>query len=171
MLKKIFFLFFTSLLLNGSETSYEITPLIGYTFPNGGQQIRDHTVFAAEGQFNGFNTFLKPEFSLMYGDVDRNDEQVGDIDLFRSAINGVYEFENHHRITPLIKAGLGYEVMSDHHYDNQNGFFLNIGVGVKIALDKKLAFKLEAIEMQKYNASDWENNLVWMAGITLAFGQ
>lgn len=168
-MKKTFLLLLTSLLLNASDTSYEITPMIGYTFPNGGQQIRDHTVFVTEGQFNAFETLLKPELSLMYGDVDRNDELVGDIDIFRSAINGVYEFEKYHLITPLIKVGLGYETMSDHIYGNQNGFFVDAGVGIKIAIDKKLAFKFEAIEMQKYNHSDWDNNLVYLAGFSIAF--
>jgi OmpA-OmpF porin, OOP family len=75
--------------------------MVGYTFPNnGGQEIRDHTVFIAEGQFNNFDTYLKPELSVMYGDVDRNDELAGDIDIFRFALNGVYEFEKIYFITP-----------------------------------------------------------------------
>ena len=168
-MKKTFLLLFTSLLLNASDTSYEITPMIGYTFPNGGQQIRDHTVFVAEGQYNTYQTFLKPELSIMYGDVDRNDESVGDIDIFRSALNGVYEFEQYYHITPLIKVGLGYETMSDHIYGNQNGFFVDAGVGIKISISQKVAFKLEAIEMQKYNHSNWENNLVCMTGVTFSF--
>lgn len=143
--------------------------MIGYTFPNGGQEIRDHTIFVAEGQFNNFDTVLKPELSVMYGDVDRNDELVGDIDIFRFALNGVYEFEKIYFITPLIKVGLGYETMSDHIYGNHNGFFVDAGVGMKILLDKNVAFKIEAIEMQKYNHSQWDNNLVYLAGFVITF--
>lgn len=128
-MKKKLLLLLISLLLNASDSTYKVTPMIGYTFPNGGQDIRDHTVFVAEGQFNNFDTYLKPELSIMYGDVDRNDELVGDIDIFRFALNGVYEFEKIYFITPLIKAGLGYETMSDHLYGNQNGFFVDAGVG------------------------------------------
>jgi len=157
--------------LGASEYPYEVTPMIGYTFPNGGQQIRDHTVFAAEVQFNNFGTFLKPELSLMYGDVDRNDEGPGDIDIFRSALNGIYTFPKYGQLIPFVKAGIGYETMSDHLYENQNGFFVDGGVGIKIAITQQVAFKLEAIEMQKYNHSDWDNNLVYMAGVDFAFGE
>ncbi|MFA6188562.1 MAG: hypothetical protein WC680_04700 [Sulfuricurvum sp.] len=157
--------------LGANEYNYEITPMIGYTFPNGGQQIRDHTVSAAEVQFNNFDTFLKPELSLMYGDVDRNDEGPGDVDIFRSALNGIYTFPKYGQLVPFVKAGIGYETMSDHLYGNQNGFFVDGGVGIKIAITQQVAFKLEAIEMQKYNHSDWDNNLVYMAGVDFAFGE
>ena len=143
--------------------------MIGYTFPNGGQQIRDHTVFAAEVQFNDFDTFIKPELSLMYGDVDRNDELSGDIDIFRTAINSVYEFQKYKGVTAFIKAGLGYETMSDHLYDNANGIFADAGAGVKISLSERIDFKLEAIEMQKYNHSQWDNNLIYLAGFGITF--
>lgn len=168
-MKKIALSILIATVLSASEYPYEVTPMIGYTLPNGGQQIRDHTVFAAEVQFNDYDAFLKPELSVMYGDVDRNDEGPGDVDIFRSAINGVYEFEKYHLITPVIKVGLGYETMSDHIYGNQNGFFVDAGIGLKIAIDKKIAFKFEAIEMQKYNHSDWDNNLVYLAGVSIAF--
>ncbi|HEX5670030.1 MAG TPA: outer membrane beta-barrel protein [Sulfuricurvum sp.] len=171
-MKKMALFTLIATVLSASENPYEVAPMIGYTFPNGGQQIRDHTVFAAEVQFNDIGAFVKPELSLMYGDVDRNDERSGDVDIFRSAVNGVYEFQQYYsQITPFVKAGIGYETMSDHVYDNQNGFFIDGGVGVKIAITQQIAFKLEAIEMQKYNHSDWDNNLVYMAGVAFAFGE
>lgn len=160
-----------SVVLSAADYPYEVTPMIGYAFPNEGQQLRDHTVFAAEMQFNNFGAALKPELSVIYSDTDRNDEGPGDIDIFRSALNGVYEFQKHNRIVPLIKAGIGYETMSDHLYENQNGLFVDAGVGVKIALLSQIALKVEAIEMQKYNHSNWDNNLLFMAGLNYVFGE
>jgi len=58
-MRKIALSILIATVLSASEYAYEITPMIGYTFPNGGQQIRDHTVFAAEVQFNDLDAFFK----------------------------------------------------------------------------------------------------------------
>lgn len=165
----LFILFLTCALLGASDPTYEVTPMIGYTFPNGGQQIRDHTIFAAQFQYNGFRQPIKPELSVIYGDVDRNDEAPGDIDIFRTTISGIYSFKTYRILTPFIKIGVGYETMSDHLYDNQNGPFVAAGGGIKITLSTQVAFKIEAIEMQKYNHSQWDNNLLYLAGFSVAF--
>lgn len=162
---------FAASLLSGTEYSYEITPIVGYTFPNNDQELRDHTVFGAQIRLNDVYRTFKPEISVIYSDTDRKDEQVGDTDIFRSALNGVYEFEKTDRFTPFLKAGLGYEIMSDHYYDNHNSLFGDAGAGVKIGLTKHIALKLEMMEMVKYNKSNWDANLIYMAGVNFAFGK
>jgi hypothetical protein len=163
------FLLLACMQLNANEPTYEITPMIGYTFPNGGQDIRDHTVFAAQLQYNGLQQPINPELSVIYGDVDRNDEGPGDMDVFRTTLSGVYPFQPYRFLTPFIKMGVGYETMSDHLYDNQNGPFVAAGGGIKIPLSTDVAFKIEAIEMQKYHHSQWDNNLLYLAGFSIAF--
>jgi OOP family OmpA-OmpF porin len=122
-------------------------------------------------QFNNlFDSAIKPELSLMYSDADRNAPTVGDVDIFRSAINAVYAFSNFGPVTPFVKAGGGIETMSDHLCGNHNGLFVDAGAGLKVALTQQLALKLEAIEMQKYDHSDWDNTLVVLGGLNFAFG-
>lgn len=157
-------------LLDAGEYGYEITPVLGYTFPNYDQELCDHTVSGVQLQFNDVYRTFKPEISVIYSDTDRKDEQVGDTDIFRLALNGVYELKTIDRSTLFLKAGVGYEIMSDHYYDNHNSFFGDAGVGVKIGLTKQLALKLEMMEMVKYNKSNWDTNLIYMAGFTYAFG-
>ncbi|MDP3267214.1 MAG: hypothetical protein Q8M39_10350, partial [Sulfuricurvum sp.] len=160
-----------SVILSASDYNYEFSPMIGYAYSNNIQELRDHTVFAGEMQFNNlFDSTIKPELSLMYSDTDRNDEAAGDVDIFRSAINGVYEFSKFGPVTPFVKAGVGLETMSDHMYGNHNGLFVDAGLGLKVPLTQQLALKVEAIEMQKYDHSNWDNTLVVLGGLNYAFG-
>jgi len=74
-------------------------------------------------------------------------------------------------IIPLAKAGLGYEKMSDTYgTENTNSAFVDAGVGAKIPFTDAIALKLEAIYMNKYNDSDFDNNLMITAGLNIAFG-
>jgi len=156
--------------LSASEYNYEISGMAGKADSNNRQQLEDHTVYGAEMQFNNMGMLLKPELSVLYS----NAEYVNgsdDTSIFRSALNGVYEFPKSNQITPFVKAGVGYETMSDHRYDNHNGAFGDVGVGLKIALAKQIALKLEAIDMVKFNDFTWDNNILLLAGLNFAFGE
>jgi OOP family OmpA-OmpF porin len=121
-------------------------------------------------QFNNLGTFLKPELSVLYSNADYQNG-ISDTDIFRTALNGVYEFPQSNIITPFVKAGVGYETMGNHQYDNHNGMFGDVGAGVKIALAKQIALKLEAIDMVKFNDFTWDNNILLLAGLNFAFGE
>jgi len=158
-----------STLLTAADYSYELSPMAGYAFPNSGQTLKDHGVYGAELQFNDFGA-IKPELSVLFSDANY-ENGAGDTDIFRSALNGVYELSSSNGITPFIKAGLGYETMSNHQFDNHNSLFADAGAGVKIALAEQIALKLEAIEMLKFNDFNWDNNFLMMAGLSFAFGE
>ncbi|HEX5623498.1 MAG TPA: OmpA family protein [Sulfuricurvum sp.] len=162
-------LLFTAL-LGANEYNYEISPMVGYAFPNSGQDLKDHGVYGAEMQFNGVDSVIKPELSVLFSDADY-ENGAGDTDIFRSALNGVYELQKSNGITPFVKAGLGYETMSEHQYDNHNSLFADVGAGVKISLAEQIALKLEAIQMVKFNDFNWDNNMLLMAGLNFAFGE
>lgn len=156
--------------LGANDYNYEISGMAGEANSNNRQQLKDHTVYGAEMQFNNLGTFLKPELSVLYGNADYQNA-LDNTDIFRTALNGVYEFPQSNIITPFIKAGVGYETMSDHRYDNHNGLFGDVGAGVKIALAKQVSLKLEAIDMAKFNDFTWDNNILLLAGLTFAFGE
>jgi len=169
-MKKIILSTLLAVALSASEYNYEISGMAGKADSNNRQQLEDHTVYGAEMQFNNMGTLLKPELSVLYS----NAEYVNgsdDTSIFRSALNGVYEFPKSNQITPFVKAGVGYETMSDHRYDNHNGAFGDVGVGLKIALAKQIALKLEAIDMVKFNDFTWDNNILLLAGLNFAFGE
>lgn len=169
-MKKIMLSALLAAALGASEYNYEVSAMGGEASSNNSQELKDHDVFGAEIQFNNCGTLLKPELSIFYSDADYNIIQ-GDTTIFRTALNGVYEWERSNLITPFIKAGVGYETMSNHQFDNHNGVFGDVGLGVKIALAEQLSLKLEAIDMVKFNNFDWDNNLLLMAGLNFAFGE
>ncbi|MDD4883111.1 OmpA family protein [Sulfuricurvum sp.] len=156
-------------LLGASEYNFEISPMAGYAFPSG-QHLDDHGVYGAEFQYNGVESDIKPELSVLYSNADYDNSNL-DTDIFRMALNGVYNLTPSNGVTPFVKAGLGYETMSEHAFDNHNSAFADAGAGLKIALAEQVALKLEAIDMVKFNNYSWDNNLLIMAGLSFAFGE
>lgn len=169
-MKKILLSVFLAAALGASEYNYEISPMVGEASSNNRQELQDHTVYAVEAQYNGLESAIKPELSIFYSNADYNNGR-GDTNIFRTAINGVYEFQKSNLITPFVKMGVGYETMSNHQYDNHNSAFADAGAGVKIALTEQIALKLEAIDMLKFNDFNWDNNLLLLAGLNFAFGE
>jgi len=161
-----------------TEYNYEITPLIGYNIAEGNIDVDDYAVFGGEFQYNGFDSVIKPELSILYSKADYNTYKLpssSDTDVWRVALNGVYEYDKLGFITPLAKAGLGYEKMSD-SYETQTDneadcAFVDVGVGAKIPFNDMIALKLEAVYMLKYNDARLDNNLAVLAGLNIAFGE
>ena len=156
--------------LMANDYKYEVTPLIGYNIAEGNLGLDDYAVFGAELQYNGLDSVIAPELSIFYSNADYENSNK-DTDIWRLALNGVYEFDKVGSIIPLAKAGLGYEKMSDTYgTENTNSAFVDAGVGAKIPFTDAIALKLEAIYMNKYNDSDFDNNLMITAGLNIAFG-
>lgn len=155
-----------------TDYNYEVTPLVGYNFAEGNLNIKDHGIYGAELQYNGFDFPIKPELSFFYSDVKSENitPTIENTNIYRSALNGVYEYEKIGFVTPLVKAGLGYETMNNHYAGNEDSMFGDVGAGVKIPFSDALSFKLEAIYMLKNNANRWDNNTAVMAGLNFAFG-
>jgi len=154
--------------LMAQEYNYEITPVIGYNIAEGNLNLENQTLYGAEFQYNGCDTVLKPEISVLYTEADYENSLI-DTDIYRFAINGVYEYDAIGIIKPLAKIGLGYETIDKHFADNTDSLFFNAGVGAKIHLIDNLSLKLEAVYMLKNNNIRWDNNLALLSGINFAF--
>ncbi|EQB39438.1 hypothetical protein M947_05450 [Sulfurimonas hongkongensis] len=178
-MKKI--LLIPTLLLSSSlmmAADYEITPMIGYNIAEGNINLDDYATFGAEFQYNALDFFLKPELSIFYSKADYNTNKLSsgtDTDVWRFALNGVYEYDKVAGIIPLAKVGFGYETMNGDSYKGETGntdsAFVNAGVGAKIPFNDMLALKLEAVYMLKHNDARYDNNLAILAGLNFAFGQ
>jgi len=156
-----------------TEYNYEITPLIGYNIAEGNIDLDDYAVFGAELQYNGYDSVIKPELSILYSNADYNPGSA-DTDVWRIAVNGVYEYDKVGSIIPLAKVGLGYENMSDPYKSvtgNTNSPFLDAGIGAKVPFNDMISLKLEAVYMLKYNDARYDNNLIITAGLNIAFGE
>jgi len=155
-----------------TDYNYEITPVIGYNIAEGNLNLDDYARYGVELQYNGFDFPIKPELSLTSGkaDYDSGINSNKDTRVCRGALNGVYEFDKVGIVTPLAKAGLGYESMSDTYNANTNSAFVDAGVGAKVAFNDWIALKLETVYMLKYNHHRYDNNLAILAGLNFAFG-
>jgi len=162
-----------SSLLLASDYNYEISPVIGYDITEGNTDLKNDAIYGAELQYNGFGYVIKPELSILYSKHDFETSNV-DTSAYNAAINGVYEFDKIGSIVPLVKAGIGYEHMSDPYtYETKNtdSAFLDAGAGLKMAITKAISLKAEAIYFNKYNDARYDSNMAILAGLTFAFGQ
>jgi len=156
-----------------ADYNYEVTPVIGYNIAEGNLGLDNYAAYGAELQYNGFDSIIKPELSVIYSKADFKDSNL-DSDVWRTALNGVYEYDEYDSFTPLAKAGIGYENMADsasNPLENTNSAFLDLGVGAKIPVTDMIALKLEAIYMLKYNDARYDSNLLVLAGLNIAFGE
>ncbi len=151
------------------DYNYEITPVVGYNIAEGNLELKNQTLYGAELQYNGFASAIKPELSILYTDADYRNSLIS-TDIYRVAVNGVYEFGALGIIKPLAKMGLGYETMDNHLADNRNSLFFSAGVGAKIPFTDAIALKLESVYMLKDNNARRDSNLALLAGINFAFG-
>lgn len=166
-----------------TDYNYEVTPVVGYNFAQKQTALDNNELYGGEIQYNGFSSPIKPELSFLYSpsvdfDTTRLNAESGksytsaSSDIFRTAINGVYEYDKFTHFIPLAKAGLGYEEMANTFSGkNINSAFADFGVGAKIPFTKQIALKLEAIYMLKNNKHDWDSNLALLAGLNIAFGK
>lgn len=153
---------------------YEITPVVGYNIAEGNIEIDNQKLVGAEAQFNNVNSILKPELSVLYTNADYDIPGAVDVlstNIYRIALNGVYEYQKMGFLTPLAKIGMGYETMNAKYSDNKDSMFGDIGVGAKVPFTDSIALKLEAVYMIKDNSNRWDNNVALLAGLNFAFGE
>ncbi|MDD5401131.1 MAG: OmpA family protein [Sulfurimonas sp.] len=151
------------------DYNYEVTPVVGYNIAEGNLKLKNQTLYGAELQYNGCDSLLKPELSVLYTDADYKNSLIS-TDIYRIALNGVYEFSKIGMIKPLAKVGIGYETMDKHLADNKDSVFVNAGIGAKIPFTDAIALKVESVYMSKNNDGRLDSNLALLAGVNFAFG-
>ena len=160
---------------------YEITPLGGYVVKEGNLNLDNERLFGAELQYNGIDSAIKPELSVLYTpDVDYDPittttllgstTETHSTSITRFALNGVYEYPVWAQVVPFAKAGIGYEAIENRFFDNKNGIFLDVGAGVKVPLTEAVALKAEALYMLKDPFNHADNNFAALVGISFGFG-
>jgi len=153
-----------------SDYSYELTPVVGYGIAEGNLHLDNQTLVGLEAQHNSLDSAISPELSVLYTNADYDSPSNSSANIYRMALNGVYEFNKLGSVIPLVKAGAGYETMSRRFFDNRDSAFVDAGVGAKVPFTKQIALKLEAVYMLKNNHNRWDNNLALLAGLNYAFG-
>ena len=162
----------TSLLL-AREYTYEITPIVGYNITQGNTGLNNYGIVGSQLQYNGLNSFLSPELSIIYSKANYTFSHTQNTKVYRIALNGVYDFEQMGPVIPLLKAGIAYEDIK--HSSKGNSPFIDLAIGAKIPFNDTIALKLEAMYMFNYNnavkRNKRDNNLALLAGLNIAFGE
>ncbi|MEA1920902.1 MAG: OmpA family protein [Campylobacterota bacterium] len=173
-MKKLSILATTLLLssaVHASDYNYEITPLVGMVFPEGNLQLDNQVLVGGEVQINNLTDTIKPELQLLHSltsEYKGNDAKTA---ITRIGLNGVYEFDTADKVTPFLKAGVGYETLYYRYFDNVDSAYAAAGAGIKIPLADRFGLKLETLYMLKHNTHRYDSNLAMMAGITYSFGK
>jgi OOP family OmpA-OmpF porin len=161
---------------------YEFSAVGGYVLKEGNLNIDNERLLGAELKYNGVESAVKPEFSVLYTpDVDYDPitetplfgsptTVVNSTSITRVALNGVYEYQKTKSLIPFAKAGIGYEVIENRYFENENGIFLDLGAGVKVPLTGNVALKAEALYMLKDPFDRADNNLAALVGLSFGFG-
>ena len=159
------------------QKEFEISPMIGYGISEGNVGFKDsgNAFGGVEVQFNSKNSQWSPEFSVFFSPKTDYNVNLGYKDTYitRGAFNGVYTFDKESEFVPFAKAGMGIEEISNEIKGNEQGFFLDAGIGAKYFFTENLALKAEAVYMAKLSGNHnkyADNNFVATVGLTFAFG-
>lgn len=155
---------------SASAADYEVTPLAGWVWAEGNLLMMDEAVVGGEIQFNNLSEWISPEIAVLVSPDATYKRNGGDVTISRFFVNGVHDYDALGIAIPFMKAGVGYEVLSDSLYGNEDSVMANAGMGFKFPVTEWLALKLEATYMLKYNDERWDNNLATLAGLTFSFG-
>ena len=157
-------------LYGGDYYDFEVTPVVGYNFSESGSYTKNYFLMGAEMQYNNVPV-IKPELSIFYSPEMEYEITEDKTDVFRIALNGVYDFSNFQSVTPFLKGGVGYEIIDDEQFENGDTFYFDAGTGVKINFTDQVALKLEALYLLKDNKGLWDHNIMVLGGVSFSFGR
>ncbi len=146
---------------------YEVSPIIGITENGTSTGLQRSVAYGLEFQYNDVDFFIKPELTYIYAPnigLHTMDEKV---DGHLLMLNGVYDLEYTALLTPFLKAGMGYQSISDKPNVNTDAFIVGAGAGFKLHVHDKISIKFEAI----YTVQDFSSsNILAFGGVNFAFG-
>lgn len=146
---------------------YEVSPIIGLIENGTATGMESSYAYGVQLQYNDIDFLIKPELSYIYSP---NIELHGDDTTVNShllLLNGVYDLEYTALLTPFLKAGAGYQSVSDHHMVNADSFLMSTGAGLKLNIKDQLSIKFETmVTWHDFSHS----NLLVFGGLDFSFG-
>ncbi len=147
---------------------YEVSPIIGLIENGVSTGMESSYAYGLQFQYNDIDFVIKPEISYVYSPNIELYESEGTVDAHLLMVNGVYDLEYTALLTPFLKAGVGYQSISDNPTINADSFLLGTGAGLKLNILDQLAIKFEvAITLHDFR----ENNILAFGGLDFSFGQ
>ena len=147
---------------------YEVSPIIGLSENGNDTGLQRSVAYGIQLQYNDIDFLIKPELTYIFSpniEVYENQENVNGHLLM---LNGVYDLEYTALLTPFLKAGIGYQSVSDVPSSvNSDAFVAGAGAGLKLHVADNIAIKFETtLTTLDFSA----NNILVFAGLNFAFG-
>ncbi len=146
---------------------YEVSPIIGHLENGTATGMKSSNAYGLQLQYNDIDFVIKPELSYFYSPGIELYNSGSTVDAHTLMLNGVYDVEYTALLTPFVKAGVGYQSISNAPSVNTNAFLLSTGAGLKLNIKDRFAIKFETmITLHDFH----ENNLLVFGGLDFSFG-
>ena len=159
-----------SSLLLASDYNYEIAPMVGYVDSGSKMDLKNHKVFGL-GAYKNMGDDCKLdqlEFALLHGNDADYENSTTETDTNIVMANAIKEYKINDTFGLYALAGLGYhQIKTELFGDDSEGFF-DYGVGAKLKLAERLALKLDARHMLRFDGS---TNVLYTLGFAIPFGE
>ncbi len=161
----------TSLLFAAnSNYNYEITPIIGGLNPEGNLDLDDQQLYGVSiGRYlDDDSIFDQLEIGIL--GTTSTDYTLGNEDTYvtRFFTNLINEYEMNETASLYSLVGLGYEAFSKEKYENEDGGFVNYGLGLKFKLSESVSLKTDVRHLINFEG---DNNLLYTLGLGISFGE
>ena len=157
-------------LLLGAEYNYEIAPMVGYVDSGSKMDLKNHKVFGL-GAYKNMGEDCKLdqlELALLHGNDADYENSTAETNTNILMANAIKEYKINDTFGLYALAGLGYhQIKTELFGDDSEGFF-DYGVGAKVKLAERLALKLDARHMLRFDGS---TNVLYTLGLAIPFGE
>ena len=146
---------------------YEVSSVIGVMENGTSTGMNSSLAYGLQLQYNDIDFFIKPELSYVYSPKIGLHESDGTVSSHTVMFNGVYDVEYTALLTPFLKAGAGYQSISNNALVNTDSFLMSTGAGLKLNIKDQFAIKFETV----VTWHDFhESNVLVFGGLDFSFG-
>jgi len=159
-----------SSLLIGAEYNYEIAPMVGYVDTGSKMDLDNHKMFGL-GAYKNMGDDCKLdqlELALLHGNDAEYENSSLESDTNILMANAIKEYKINDTFGLYALAGLGYHQIKDEYFGDDSEGFFDYGVGAKVKLAERLALKLDARHMLRFDGS---TNVLYTLGLAIPFGE
>ena len=147
---------------------YEVSSVIGVMGNGTSTGMNSSLAYGLQLQYNDIDFFIKPELFYVYSPKVGLHESDDTVSSHTLMFNGVYDVEYTALLTPFLKAGAGYQSISNNTLVNTDSFLMSTGAGVKLNIKDQFALKFETL-MTWHDFH--ESNILVFGGLNFSFGQ
>ncbi|MEN8147541.1 MAG: OmpA family protein [Campylobacterota bacterium] len=146
---------------------YEVSSVLGVMENGKSTGMNSSLAYGLQLQYNDIDFFIKPELSYVYSPKIGLHESDATVSAHTLMFNGVYDVEYTALLTPFLKAGAGYQSISNNALVNTDSFLMSTGAGLKLNIKEQFSIKFETlVTWHDFH----ESNILVFGGLNFSFG-